>query len=60
MIDGGLGGDAARGIVDEHVFEQIETRLIEVSADFDRGVSNPLGERGLEVGIRRDTGPVFL
>jgi hypothetical protein len=35
MIDGGLGGDAARRIVDEHVFEQSETRLIEVSADFD-------------------------
>ena len=46
-----LGGDATRGVVDEHHLEKIEANVVEVGAERLGFVANPLGERRLEVGV---------
>jgi len=55
-----LGGDAAGGVVDEHHLEEIETLVIKVLAEGLAVIPQPLGERGLEVGVRRHSGPDIL
>jgi len=52
-----LRRDAARGIVDQHHLQQVKTDVVEVGAERLRLVPDPLGERRLEIGVRRDAGP---
>lgn len=49
--------DAASRVVDEHLLEQVEAMLVEWLTQGRAGVSDPLGERRLEIGIRGDAGP---
>lgn len=50
MHAGCLGRDAARGVVDQHLFEEIQALVVEFLDEGLRGVALPFGEGGFEVG----------
>lgn len=53
-----LGGDAAGGVVDEHVLEQVLAEVVEAGDEVGVEVAAPLGEGGFEVRERGYAGPV--
>lgn len=53
-----LSGDAAGGVVDEHVLQQILADVVEAGDQAGVDVAAPLGEGGLEIGERGYAGPV--
>ena len=55
-----LGRNAASGVVDEEVVEQVETYVVERGDNGSDVGLVPLGKRGLEVGEGGDAGPVLL
>lgn len=59
MVESFLGGDAHRGIVDQHAGQQINGLLISVD-NVSEALGRPDGEGVLEVGHRSDTGPNLL
>ena len=60
VVAGLLGRDAAGRVVDEEHLEEVEALLVEVGAQGCLHVALPLGERGLEVGVRGNAGPDVL
>lgn len=57
VVAGLLGRDATSGIVHQHHFQKVKTCVVEVVAQGLAVIANPLGERGLKVGIRGHAGP---
>jgi len=52
--------DAASRVVDKQVVEQVKAYIAEAGDNGGDVGAVPLGERGLEVGERGDTGPILL
>lgn len=57
VVAGLLGRDAAGRVVDEHHLEQVQAGIVEVLAEGERRVANPLRKGSLKVGVGGDTGP---
>lgn len=53
-----LSGDAAGGVVDEHVLEQVLAEVVEARDQVGVEVAAPFGEGGFEVGEGGYAGPV--
>lgn len=53
-----LSRDAAGGVVDEHVLEQVLAEVVEAGDQVGVEIATPLGEGGFEVGEGGYAGPV--
>lgn len=60
VVEGSLGRYTPSRVVHEHLLEQVEAVVIEVSAKGVVVVALPLGEGWFKVGVRCDTRPSLL
>jgi hypothetical protein len=55
-----FGGQPSRGIVNQKLFEQVQTIIVEGRDECCRRIAHPFGERGLEVWEGCDSRPVVF